>query len=79
MLEKPIKSMFHYEGKTVKIIGKSRVKIYEELYNHDISAVVCIADRPMAFDRSLARTEELLEAAADRTIRLLRLGAAIGL
>mgnify|MGYP001282669681 FL=1 len=52
---------------------------YEELYNHDISAVVCIADRPMAFDRSLARTEELLEAAADRTIRLLRLGAAIGL
>ena len=52
---------------------------YEELYNHDISAVVCIADRTMAFDRSLARTEELLEAAADRTIRLLRLGAAIGL
>ena len=50
---------------------------YEELYNHDISAVVCIADRPMAFDRSLARTEELLEAAADRTMRLLRLGAAI--
>ena len=50
---------------------------YEELYNHDISAVVCIAARPMAFARSLARTEELLEAAADRTMRLLRLGAAI--
>ena len=26
--------MFQYEGKTVKIIGKSRVKTYEELYNY---------------------------------------------
>ena len=45
---------------------------YEELYNHGIAGVVCIADRPMSFERSLARTEELLEGAAERTIRLLR-------
>ena len=45
---------------------------YEELYNHGIAGVICIADRPMSFERSLARTEELLEGAAERTIRLLR-------
>ena len=52
-------------------------KGYEELYKHGISAVVCIADRPMTFDQSLSRTEELLEAAADRTMRLIKLGASI--
>jgi len=50
---------------------------YEELYKHGISAVVCIADRPMGFDRSLSRTEELLEAAAARTMRLIKLGASL--
>ena len=45
---------------------------YEELYQHGIAAVVCIADRPMSFERSLARTEELLEGAAERTVRLLQ-------
>ena len=45
---------------------------YEELYQHGIAGVICIADRPMSFERSLARTEELLEGAAERTIRLLR-------
>ncbi len=44
---------------------------YEELYRNGISGVVCIADRPMSFERSLSRTEELLEGAAARTIRLL--------
>lgn len=47
---------------------------YEELYRHGIAAIVCIADRPMSFERSLARTEELLEGAAERTIRLLCVG-----
>ena len=47
---------------------------YEELYKHGICAVVCIADRPMTFEQSLSRTEELLEAAGDRTMRLIKLG-----
>ena len=47
---------------------------YEELYRHGIAGIVCISDRPMSFERSLARTEELLEGAAERTIRLLQHG-----
>ena len=45
---------------------------HEELYQHGIAGLVCIADRPMSFAQSLKRTEELLEAAAQRTLRLLR-------
>ena len=51
---------------------------HEELYQHGISGVVCIADRPMSVAQSLKRTEELLEAAAQRTIRLLRAGIVLG-
>ena len=29
-----IKKMFAYEGKTTKLIGATRTKIYEELYNY---------------------------------------------
>ena len=47
---------------------------HEELYHHGIAGVVCIADGPMSLAQSLKRTEELLEAAAQRTIRLLRAG-----
>ena len=47
---------------------------HEQLYQHGISGVICIADRPMSFSQSLQRTEELLEAAAHRTVRLLRAG-----
>ena len=47
---------------------------YQELYQHGISAIVCIADRPMKFERSLARTAELLEAAMERTLRVIRVG-----
>ena len=47
---------------------------HEELYQHGIAAVVCIADRPMSFDQSLRRTEELLEGAAQRALRLIRVG-----
>ena len=43
---------------------------YQELYSNGIAGVVSIADRPMTFERSLSRTEELLEGAAERTIRL---------
>ena len=51
---------------------------YEELYGHSLAAVVCIADRPMSFDVSLSRTAELLESAAERTMRLLLTGRAMG-
>ena len=44
---------------------------HEELYDHGVAAVMCIADRPMTFEQSLARTAELLEAAAERAIRML--------
>ena len=47
---------------------------YEELYEHGLAAVVCIADRPMNFDASLSRTAELLEASAERTMRLIATG-----
>ena len=43
---------------------------YREVYRHGIDAVVCIADRPMSFRDSLARTAELLEDAAERAMRL---------
>lgn len=44
---------------------------HEELYQHGIAGIVCIADRPMRFEESLRRTEELLEGAAERVLRLL--------
>ena len=69
------KATAHYVP-TVVVAG-SLGKGFEELYKHGISAVVCIADRPMAFDQSLSRTEELLEAAADRTMRLIKLGGSM--
>ena len=56
------------------ILAGSLGEGYEELYQHGIAAVACIADRPMSFEGSLARTEELLEGAAERAIRLWRVG-----
>ena len=50
---------------------------YEELYDYSLAAVVCIADRPMTFDVSLSRTAELLEATAERTMRLILTGRAM--
>ena len=50
---------------------------YEELYDYDLAAVVCISDRPMSFDASLSRTAELLESSAERTMRLLLTGRAM--
>ncbi len=47
---------------------------HQLLYDHGIAGLVCIADRPMSFERSLARTAELLEGAAERTVRLLNAG-----
>ena len=44
---------------------------HEEVYQHGIAALVCIADRPMSFQQSLQRTAELLEGAAERTMRLI--------
>jgi glycerate kinase len=48
---------------------------YEELYDHAVAAVVCIADRPMSFDVSLSRSAELLEGAAGRTMHLILAGS----
>ena len=48
---------------------------YEELYDHGLAAVVCIADRPMSFDVSLSRSAELLESATERTLRLILAGS----
>ena len=50
---------------------------YEELYDHGLAAIACIADRPMSFDVSLSRTAELLEASAERTMRLILTGRAL--
>ena len=50
---------------------------YEELYDHSLAAVVCIADRPMSFEQSLSRSAELLESAAERTMRLILTGNGI--
>ena len=59
-------------GVPTVILAGSLGEGYEELYQHGIAGMVCIADRPMSFERSLARTEELLEAAAERTAHLLQ-------
>ena len=48
---------------------------YQELYQHGIAAMVCIADGPMGFRQSLGRTAELLEGAAERSIRLMGIGS----
>ncbi len=51
---------------------------YEQLYQHGIGGIMCIADRPMSFEQSLGRTEELLAGAAERALRLMRVGKAVG-
>ena len=50
---------------------------YEELYDHSVAAVVSIADRPMSFDQSLSRSAELLEGAAECTMRLIVTGGEV--
>lgn len=47
---------------------------YEELYDHSLAAVICIADRPMSFEQSLSRSAELLEGAAQNATRLFLAG-----
>ncbi len=47
---------------------------YEELYDHSLAAVACIGDRPMSFELSLSRSAELLESAAERTMRFILTG-----
>lgn len=47
---------------------------YEELYDHSLAAVICIADRPMSFEQSLSRSSELLESAAKNATRLFLAG-----
>ena len=47
---------------------------YQELFEHNVASVICIADRPMNFEASLARSAELLQGAAERTMRLILTG-----
>ena len=47
---------------------------YEVVYEHGIDAVVPVLDRPMSFEDSISRTYELLRAAAERTMRVLKVG-----
>ena len=51
---------------------------HEELYQHGIAGIVCIADRPMSFQQSIDRTAELLEGAAERALRLMGVGLGLG-
>ena len=51
---------------------------HQELYQHGIAAMVCIADGPMSFRQSLGRTAELLEGAAERALRLMDAGSKLG-
>ena len=44
---------------------------FEAVYEHGISAAVCIVDRPLSMRVSVARTSELLTSAAERAMRLL--------
>ncbi len=64
-------------GVPTVVLAGSLGEGHEELYRHGIAGLVCIGDRPMSFERSLARTEELLTAAAERTMRLLRVGSGL--
>ncbi len=61
----------HAHGVPTVLLAGSLGPGHEELREHNIAAVVCIADRPMTFEQSLARTAELLEGAAERTMRLV--------
>ncbi len=52
---------------------------YEEVYKYGIDGVVPLLDRPMTFENSINRTAELLRAATERTMRLIKLGGAFPL
>lgn len=62
-----------YNVPTILLAG-SLGEGYAELYRHGIAAISCIADGPMTLEQSLARTEELLEGAAEWVLRLLLAG-----
>lgn len=62
------------KGVPTVILAGSLGPGYEELYENGLAGIVSIADRPMSFAQSLKRTEELLEAAARRTVGLLQAG-----
>jgi len=65
------------QGVPTVILAGSLGPGYEELYQHGVAGIVSIADRPMSFSQSLKRTEELLEAAARRTVGLLKAGISL--
>ena len=48
---------------------------FESVYDHGISAAVCIVDRPMSIRASVGRTYDLLASATERSMRLLNIPA----
>jgi glycerate kinase len=62
------------QGVPTLLLAGSLGNGYEILYDHGIDAIVPIADQPMDLDASLARGGELLERAAERSVRLFMLG-----
>ena len=60
-------------GIPVIALAGSLGKGHEAVYKHGISAAFSIVDRPMSMRVSIARTSEMLAAAAERAMRLLRL------
>ncbi len=44
---------------------------FEAVYDHGITAAMCIVDRPMSMRVSVARSSEMLASAAERAMRLL--------
>ena len=60
-------------GIPVVALAGSLGRGYEAVYEHGISAALSIVDRPMSMRVSVARTSELLAAAAERAIRLLQI------
>ncbi len=48
---------------------------YEALYARGVSAVLPLPDGPLTLDESMARAAELVAAAAERTMRLIQVGA----
>ncbi len=64
-------------GVPVIALAGSLGRGFEAVYDHGISAAVCIVDRPMSMRVSVARSSELLASSAERAMRLLAIPSPI--
>jgi len=62
----------------VSLVGSLGVG-YEDVYQHGIDAVLPIIDRTMGFEESISRSYDLLRKAAERAMRLLKVGQTLDL